>query len=563
MRHFGKRLFGLFLAACMTLSLLPSTVYAAVGGLLRNSPAENQALLEQLGALTGYDAEAAQALLEQYGLLDEDGNLDIDQTVELDGVEYTLEEIEALLDGPDTDLSRVGYVDGVPIALGDLRTIIAIERELQRIQKTYFSGKAFDGESLANLNSLMNQLQTAGITLQSAGVGDTLDNVSVLDVDNFTEISANSGRATVYIPARVNQQFSVTVALGPGLLEGITIEVTLGSTMTGITTPATAQLNEDNPEATLTYTANLNDQSVYDGAPLTVNVFSTPTVPDYAYGELAAAVHFSNPQGFVFESGGQYYDAHTLRLTQTVDVPDLSTKWMQTDWTSPESLYSDTIENQNNHKSKDVYFEFLTYVTSSSNEALGITNDAPTATRETINAFIGFLQGAKGYTSVEDVGNDAVQFRLTVGNLSAYCIYTIRANAWDAGEYGPSNMFFLPEEEDANVDRIDLQTPNYGMNYSFLHINVNNIAQETTPLQFDASTKLGTNAVPARLEVQGGERGGIYIPGIGFNAEAYNYGMLKDTAVELIDDGKAPTLKSEQPQQHLPPRPAGAGGPHL
>ena len=68
MRHFGKRLFGLFLAACMTLSLLPSTVYAAVGGLLSNSPAENQALLEQLGALTGYDAEAAQALLEQYGV---------------------------------------------------------------------------------------------------------------------------------------------------------------------------------------------------------------------------------------------------------------------------------------------------------------------------------------------------------------------------------------------------------------------------------------------------------------------------------------------------------------
>ena len=128
MRHFGKRLFGLFLAACMTLSLLPSTVYAAVGGLLRNSPAENQALLEQLGALTGYDAEAAQALLEQYGLLDEDGNLDIDQTVELDGVEYTLEEIEALLDGPDTDLSRVGYVDGVPMVCtidGVLRGLLA------------------------------------------------------------------------------------------------------------------------------------------------------------------------------------------------------------------------------------------------------------------------------------------------------------------------------------------------------------------------------------------------------------------------------------------------------
>ena len=149
-----KRLTAALLCLCMMLTLLPGTAYAAVGELLGNSRAENQALLEQLEALTGQDGEAIQALLEQYGLLDEDGNLDIDQTVELDGDAYTLAEIEALLDDPDADLSRVGYVDGVPIALGDLKTIIAIERELQRIQETYFSGKAFDGESLANLNSL-------------------------------------------------------------------------------------------------------------------------------------------------------------------------------------------------------------------------------------------------------------------------------------------------------------------------------------------------------------------------------------------------------------------------
>ena len=57
-------------------------------------------------------------------------------------------------------------------------------------------------------------------------------------------------------------------------------------------------------------------------------------------------------------------------------------------------------------------------MTSSSNEALGITNDAPTAKRETINEFIRFLQGAKGYTDAESVpDDDAVQFRLTVGEL--------------------------------------------------------------------------------------------------------------------------------------------------
>ena len=537
-----KRLTAALLCLCMMLTLLPGTAYAAVGELLGNSRAENQALLEQLEALTGQDGEAIQALLEQYGLLDEDGNLDIDQTVELDGDAYTLAEIEALLDDPDADLSRVGYVDGVPIALGDLKTIIAIERELQRIQETYFSGKAFDGESLANLNSLVAQLQTTGITLRSAGVGETLDDVPALDVDDFSDLVAVGTNVTKYIPVqRVGQEFSVTVTLDPGLLTDINVRVTLGSTMSGVSEADTVMLSGSSNTATLTCTANNNDKVVFGGVPLSIMVVGAVTSPDYAYGELAAAVRFTDPQGFVFESGGQYYDAHTLRLTQTVDVPDLSTKWMQTDWMAEESQYSGNIEEENKHKSTDVYFEFLTYVTSSSNEALGITNDAPTAKRETINEFIRFLQGAKGYTDAESVpDDDAVQFRLTVGNLSARCNSDIMARAWDVGEYGPSNMFFLPEEEDADVDRVDLQTTYYGMDYSFLHINVGTINQITTPLQFDASTKLGTEAVPARLEV----RGGIYVIGVGEGAAAYNYGILKDTAVELINDGKAPALKS-------------------
>ena len=131
-----KRLTALFLCLCMVLTLLPATAYAAIGGLLGNSQAENQALLEQLEALTGQDGETIRALLEQYGLLDENGNLVTDRTVELNGVEYTLEALEALLSDPGTDLSQIGYVDGVPVALGDLWTIIAIERQLQYLQET-------------------------------------------------------------------------------------------------------------------------------------------------------------------------------------------------------------------------------------------------------------------------------------------------------------------------------------------------------------------------------------------------------------------------------------------
>lgn len=538
-----KRILAVLLCLCMVLTMLPVSALAAVGGLLNNTPEQNEALLEKLQSFTGESPEEALELLDSMGLLDEDGNLITDQTIDLDGKQYTLEEMEALLEDPSTDLSQVAYADGVPIALGDLKTVIAIERELQHLQETYFSGKTFDGEARENLNSLVTQLQTAGIAFQSAAVGDTHANAPSVNVNNFTAAGVDSGEQTLSIPGRANQEYSVTVTLDPGLLNDVSVTVSLGRDG-GFTAKDSVTLNSGNPTGTLNYTARAYDASY--GVPLTVNVSSsTPDVPDYAYGELAGAVHFSNAQGFVFESDGQHSDSHTLRLTKTVDVPDLSTKWKQTDWTAPESTLG-----WDEYKSPDVYFEFMTYVTSSSNEALGITKtENLTANRETINEFIGFLQGAKGYTSVDDVKDDVVQFSLTVGSLSAHCSYQVRANAWNyedsLGQGEKPNMYFLPEEEDAGVDRVDLKTTNYGLTlsgYPSSFARFSSVAdggRETT-LQFDASTQLGTNAVPERLEV----RDCVYIPGIEFGGAAYNYGMLKDTAVELINDGKAPTLKS-------------------
>lgn len=538
-----KRILAVLLCLCMVLTMLPVSALAAVGGLLNNTPEQNETLLEKLQSFTGESPEEALELLDSMGLLDEDGNLITDQTIDLDGKQYTLEEMEALLEDPSTDLSQVAYADGVPIALGDLKTVIAIERELQHLQETYFSGKTFDGEARENLNSLVTQLQTAGIAFQSAAVGDTHANVPSVNVNNFTAADVDSGEQTLSIPGRVNQEYSVTVTLDPGLLNDVSVTVSLGRD-TGFTEKDSVTLNSGNPTGTLNYTARAYDASY--GVPLTVNVSSsTPDVPDYAYGELAGAVHFSNAQGFVFESDGQQSDSHTLRLTKTVDVPDLSTKWMQTDWTAPESTL-----DWDKYKSPDVYFEFMTYVTSSSNEALGITNDTPNATIKTINEFIGFLQGAKGYTSVDDVKDDVVKFSLTVGSLSAHCSYQLWAYAWDyedsLGQGNTPNMYFLPEEEDAGVDRVDLKTTHYGLTlsdgYTSSSARFSSVADggRKTTLQFDASTQLGTNAVPERLEV----RDCVYIPGAGFGEAAYNYGMLKDTAVELINDGKAPNLKS-------------------
>ena len=162
-----KRIISLFLAVVLVFSVIPVSALAAVRDLLGNDPAVNQAILNELDALTGGSGAEAAAVLEQYGLLDENGQLNVDETINLNGEAMTLDEVMALLENPSTDLTEVGYVDGTPIALGDLKTIVEIEQELKRIQETYFSDRAFSGEAVENLNSLLDQMETSGISLQS------------------------------------------------------------------------------------------------------------------------------------------------------------------------------------------------------------------------------------------------------------------------------------------------------------------------------------------------------------------------------------------------------------
>ena len=102
-----KRLLSLLLVVCMALSMLPATAYAAVSDLLPNSRGQNQEILDQLSALTEGNSAQAYALLEQLGLLDENGQLKTDYTIDLDGETYTLDEMMALLEDPSTDLSQV------------------------------------------------------------------------------------------------------------------------------------------------------------------------------------------------------------------------------------------------------------------------------------------------------------------------------------------------------------------------------------------------------------------------------------------------------------------------
>ena len=109
----------------------------------------------------------------------------------------TLAAVMELLENPATDLTRIADVDGTPVALGDLKTMIQIEQELQRIKDTYFSGREFTGEALENLNNLMEQLELQGISLQYSASATKPEGVETVDMSGMMsqtlgELATNS-----------------------------------------------------------------------------------------------------------------------------------------------------------------------------------------------------------------------------------------------------------------------------------------------------------------------------------------------------------------------------------
>ena len=231
-----KRILSILLVCCMVLTMLPTAAFAAVSDSLGNTPKENQAILEQLSALTGGSSDQVLSMLNALGLLDEDGNFKVDQTITLDGRVLTLAAVMELLENPATDLTRIADVDGTPVALGDLKTMIQIEQELQRIKDTYFSGREFAGEALENLNSLMEQLELQGISLRYSASATKPEGVETVDMrgmmsqtlGNLANNTWNSGPFTVYRGKPAG--FSYRIQKGQ-LSDYITgVEVSIGET---------------------------------------------------------------------------------------------------------------------------------------------------------------------------------------------------------------------------------------------------------------------------------------------------------------------------------------------
>ena len=320
-----KRFLAALLSLCMTLTLLPTTAFAAVSDSLGNTPEENQAILEQLSALTGGSSDQVLSMLNALGLLDEDGNFKVDQTITLDGQVLTLAAVMELLENPATDLTRIADVDGTPVALGDLKTMIQIEQELQRIKDTYFSGREFTGEALENLNSLMEQLELRGISLRNPASATAPVGVETVDMSGMMSqtlgIYANnkweSGPFTVYRGKPVG--FSYRIQKGQLSKYIDDVEVSIGE-VSGV----------DQGDGSYRLTYDVGSIFSLGGCKITVTV-KTKGGPlgwhdgTYSYGDLLGMIEFYDAENLVFYDGASYADHCQLKLIKTVGAPTIQT----------------------------------------------------------------------------------------------------------------------------------------------------------------------------------------------------------------------------------------------
>ena len=60
-------------------------------------------------------------------------------------------------------------MDGTPITLGDLETILAIEDQIAYLRETYYSGHQWSQEQLDNLNDLVDQINESGLPIRNGG----------------------------------------------------------------------------------------------------------------------------------------------------------------------------------------------------------------------------------------------------------------------------------------------------------------------------------------------------------------------------------------------------------
>lgn len=306
MKHKQKlpiRLLSFLLMLVLAVSQPLSAMGAALGE-DGTSPAFSQELVDYLTDL--YGEEGAKLVLESLydmGLIDRYGNFRT-YSVELDGRKLTASELEALLADPDTDLTRTCTVDGESITLQDVKTMLEIEKELQRIRETYYdTNVTLTAEHEATLQSLVEQLKASGIDLQLED-SEAKDNAAVIKgyKSQLARVSVSTTDTTV------NQGGSVTVTftLSKALPYPVSFDYKTVDGAAKASTHYTAQ------SGTVTFGANETSKSI------TIRTTSrSSTSTDYTNdrwdGDRVFLIQYSNAKNILFDND-KTYSATVVRI---------------------------------------------------------------------------------------------------------------------------------------------------------------------------------------------------------------------------------------------------------
>lgn len=200
MKCFWRRTVSIIICIAMILTLLPQSmlekVSAAVNG--GQSPEYRQEIIDALAGIVGGEEKAQDyyRMLQDYGLLDEDGNILNDWYIEKDGRQISLDEIREILAG-DYDPQDVVWVDGAPVALEDLKTMIDIEDYLAYVKDTYFTEKVWTKEQTANAESLVEQLEREGILLRTASNDNAGHITGARDVSHDARVTVTLDESSI------------------------------------------------------------------------------------------------------------------------------------------------------------------------------------------------------------------------------------------------------------------------------------------------------------------------------------------------------------------------------
>ena len=164
------KILALFLSLAMLFTCMPVSAFAKEG---RTRDAVIAALAEEYGS---EKAEQIFNTMSDMGIIDENGNRIIHK-IEMDGKEYTLEQIKEIISSSDVDLSKEVKVDDDAITLAVINDMLKYEEFLNYVDKNFVNNDIeLTDEHLAGLSSLENQIKTSGIGFQTMNTGITYEN---------------------------------------------------------------------------------------------------------------------------------------------------------------------------------------------------------------------------------------------------------------------------------------------------------------------------------------------------------------------------------------------------